>query len=60
MRLMLIKKFFYRELVSNASKIFIVLLFILPLTELFKLLEQAASGNISTITFATFNIVVPN
>ncbi len=50
---MLIKKIFYRELVSNASKIFVVLLFILPLTELFKLLEQAASGSISTMTFAT-------
>ena len=53
MKYMLIKKIFYRELVSNAVKIFIVLLFILPLTELFKLLEQAASGNISTVTFAT-------
>ena len=53
---MLVKKIFYRELVSNASKIFIVLVFILPLTELFKLLDQAASGNIPTITLLTMMI----
>ncbi|MDQ5921870.1 MAG: lipopolysaccharide export system permease protein [Pseudomonadota bacterium] len=53
---MLVKKVFYRELVSNASKIFIVLVFILPITELFKLLDQAASGNIPTITLLTMMI----
>ncbi len=53
---MLVKKVFYRELVSNASKIFTVLVFILPLTELFKLLDQAASGNIPTITLLTMMI----
>lgn len=53
---MLVKKVFYRELVSNASKIFIVLVFILPLTELFKLLDQAASGNIPTVTLLTMMI----
>lgn len=50
---MLVKKIFYRELVSTASKIFIVLVCILPLTELFKLLDQAASGKIPTITLFT-------
>ncbi len=53
---MLVKKVFFRELVSNASKIFIVLVFILPITELFKLLDQAASGNIPTITLVTMMI----
>jgi lipopolysaccharide export system permease protein len=53
---MLVKKVFFRELVSNASKIFIVLVFILPITELFKLLDQAASGNIPTITLITLMI----
>jgi lipopolysaccharide export system permease protein len=47
---MLLKKVFYRELVSNATKIFTVLVFILPLTELFKKLEEAASGSIPTST----------
>lgn len=50
---MLVKKIFYRELVSTASKIFIVLVCILPITELFKLLDQAASGKIPTITLFT-------
>jgi lipopolysaccharide export system permease protein len=50
---MLVKKIFYRELVATASKIFIVLVCILPLTELFKLLDQAASGKIPTITLFT-------
>lgn len=53
---MLVKKVFYRELVSNASKIFTVLVFILPVTELFKLLDQAASGNIPTVTLLTMMI----
>lgn len=53
---MLIKKIFYRELVSNASKIFIVLVCILPITELFKLLDQAASGKIPTVTLVTLMI----
>ncbi len=43
---MLVKKVFYSELVNNATKIFVVLVFILPLTELFALLDRAASGNI--------------
>ncbi len=53
---MLIKKIFYRELVSNASKIFIVLVAILPITELFKLLNQAAAGSIPTVTLVTLMI----
>lgn len=53
---MLVKKIFYRELVSNATKIFIVLVAILPITELFKLLNQAASGSIPTITLVTMMI----
>lgn len=53
---MLVKKIFYRELVSNATKIFVVLIFILPVTELFKLLNEAASGNIPTITLVTLMI----
>lgn len=53
---MLIKKIFYRELVSNATKIFIVLVAILPVTELFKLLNQAASGSIPTVTLVTLMI----
>lgn len=50
---MLIKNVFYRELVSNAARILTVLLIILPVTELFKLLDQASSGNIPTITLFT-------
>lgn len=50
---MLVKKIFFQELVSTASKIFVVLVFILPITELFKLLDQAASGKIPTITLFT-------
>jgi lipopolysaccharide export system permease protein len=42
---MLIKKIFYHELVNNAFKILIVLIFILPLTELFKILERDSGGN---------------
>lgn len=53
---MLVKKVFFSELVSNASKIFTVLVFILPVTELFKLLDQAASGNIATVTLVTMMI----
>jgi lipopolysaccharide export system permease protein len=53
---MLSKKIFYRELVSNAIKIFIVLVIILPVTELFKLLDQAASGNLPTSTLLTLMI----
>ena len=53
---MLIKKIYYRELVSNATKIFIVLVCILPITELFKLLDQAASGKIPTVTLVTLMI----
>ncbi|MCE3268810.1 MAG: lptF [Burkholderiales bacterium] len=53
---MLVKKIFYRELVSNASKIFIILVAILPITELFKLLNQAASGSIPTVTLVTLMI----
>jgi lipopolysaccharide export system permease protein len=50
---MLIKNVFYRELVGNAARILIVLTIILPITELFKLLDQAASGHIPTITLFT-------
>lgn len=53
---MLVKKIFYRELVSNASKIFIILVAVLPITELFKLLNQAASGSIPTVTLVTLMI----
>lgn len=42
---MLIKKIFYHELVNNAFKILTVLIFILPLTELFKILERDSGGN---------------
>jgi lipopolysaccharide export system permease protein len=45
---MLIKKIFYNELVSNALKVLIILIFILPLTELFKFLERD-SGAIAPI-----------
>lgn len=50
---MLIKNIFYRELVANASRILIILVIILPITELFKLLEQASSGNLPTVTIFT-------
>ncbi len=53
---MLVKKVFYRELVSHASKIFTVLVCILPLTELFRLIDQAASGSIPKITLLTMMI----
>lgn len=53
---MLVKKVFYREMVSNATKIFTVLVSILPITELFKLLDQAASGSIPTVTLVTLMI----
>lgn len=43
---MLIKTIFYRELVNNAIKIFVVLIFLLPLTELFKVLDQATNGQV--------------
>lgn len=47
---MLIKKIFYQELVSSAMKILTVLVFILPITELFKLLESSGAGGIPTTT----------
>ncbi|MCE2706008.1 MAG: LPS export ABC transporter permease LptF [Proteobacteria bacterium] len=50
---MLVKKVFYAELVSNAVKILTVLLFILPITELFKQLEQHSSSNIPASTLVT-------
>lgn len=50
---MLIKKIFYREIVSNAVKILIALIVILPIEELFKLLDRAASGNLPTATIFT-------
>ena len=50
---MLVKKVFYRELVSNASKILIILTFILPITEVFKLLDQVSSGNLPLMTLGT-------
>lgn len=43
---MLLKNVFYKELVANAARILTVLVIILPITELFKLLDQAASGHI--------------
>jgi len=52
---MLIKKIFYQELVSNAIKILTVLVFILPITELFKLLEgTGGSGGLPTNTLIAF------
>ncbi|MBY0379081.1 MAG: LptF/LptG family permease [Burkholderiales bacterium] len=51
---MLIKKIFYQELVSNAVKILTVLVFILPITELFKLLENGGSSNIPAPTLIAF------
>ena len=53
---MVIKKYFYKELVVNASKILIILLILLPVTELFKLIDQAISGNIPTTTLLTLII----
>ena len=56
---MLIKKIFYHELVNNAFKILTVLIFILPLTELFKILERESGSNaplnsiISAMSYAT-------
>lgn len=50
---MLIKRIFYRELVSNAVKIFVVLVLILPVTELFKLLDQAQAGSIPVVAIVT-------
>lgn len=50
---MLIKNVFYRELVGNSARILTVMVIILPITELFKLLDQAAAGNIPTITLFT-------
>lgn len=50
---MLIKNIFHRELVANAARILIVLVIILPVTELFKLLDQASSGNLPTVTIFT-------
>jgi lipopolysaccharide export system permease protein len=49
---MLIKKIFYQELVSNSFKILTILIFILPLTELFKFLERESGSN------APFNSIV--
>ncbi len=51
---MLIKKIFYRELVDNAMKILIVMVFILPMTELFKLLEDGGTSGIPTQTLLAF------
>lgn len=50
---MLIKNVFYRELVGNAARILAVLVIILPITELFKLLDQASAGHIPTVTLFT-------
>ena len=44
---------FYYELVSHATKILIVLIIILPITELFKLLDQVISGNLPVVTLLT-------
>jgi LPS export ABC transporter permease LptF len=57
---MLIKKIFYRELISNAFKIFTVILLILPLTELFKLFDAVSSGSIpkgAVFTMVTFGVL---
>ena len=53
---MLIKNVFYRELVANAARILIVLVIILPITELFKLLDQASSGHIPKVTLFTLTL----
>lgn len=50
---MLIKNIFYKELVGNATRILTVLIIILPITEIFKLLDRAMSGNIPTVTIFT-------
>lgn len=50
---MLIKNVFYKELVVNAVRILTVLIVILPITELFKLLNQVAAGNIPIVTMLT-------
>lgn len=53
---MLIKNIFYKELVANASRILTVLVIILPITELFKLLDKASSGNLPSVTIITLMI----
>lgn len=50
---MLIKNIFHKELVSNASRILTILVIILPITELFKLLDRASSGNLPSVTIIT-------
>ncbi len=50
---MLIKNIFYKELVGNSARILTILVMILPVTELFKLLEKASAGNLPTVTVFT-------
>lgn len=50
---MLIKNTFYKELVGNSARILTILVIILPVTELFKLLEKASAGNLPTVTIFT-------
>ena len=47
---MLLKKVFYRELIGYTTQFLLVLMVILPITELFKKLEEATAGNIPTST----------
>lgn len=53
---MLVQKFYYRELVSNASKILGVLVILLPVVELFQLLDGVNKGNIPN--FVLVNLII--
>lgn len=53
---MLVKNIFYRELTLNASKILLILLIVLPITELFRLLNDSTAMNMPTITVITLVI----
>jgi lipopolysaccharide export system permease protein len=50
---MLIKNLFLQELISNSARIFIILICILPLTEVFGLIDQVLTGSVPTITIIT-------
>lgn len=53
---MLVQKFYYRELVINASKILGVLVILLPIVELFQLLDGINKGAIPS--FVLVNLVI--
>lgn len=53
---MLIKNVYFKELTLNAARILTVLIIILPITEAFKLLDQAAAGKIPTVILVTMTI----